>query len=422
MLWENTDHSASEATLQYTMEPKEFEIRFLPYDILTNLAHVTMLNRQGFVTDAELSALRTALVDLYHEADEVEIESEDVHTFVEERVTRRTDAGKKMHLGRSRNDQVFVDTRLFMKDATIDLAHRILSFVDALDAFAAEKNVLIPGYTHQQQAMPSSTGLWASSYADALIDDLRSLRACFRIVDANPLGAAASYGTTLDIDRDLTTELLGFAGKQHNPIYCSNRGKQELQLLQALDLVMLDVQKLAEDLINFSEDQQFFELPEDYCTGSSIMPQKRNPDVLELARAKAEEVSAGKEAIRRIIGKLPSGYNRDSQQTKGHLIEAIDTVRATLDILTPLIEALELADDFEVDEGIFAAYTANRKVQEGMAFRDAYHEVKTSEEYEVHSEVAEPVRQPLGDQREFWVDERDGFDATVEALLTAPAE
>ncbi|MFC7173751.1 lyase family protein [Haloplanus litoreus] len=184
MLWENTDHSASEATLQYTMEPKEYENRFLPHDVLTNLAHVTMLNRQGFVSDTELSELRAALTDLYREAEEVE--GEDVHTFVEERVTRRTEAGKKMHLARSRNDQIFVDTRLFMKDATIDIADRILGLIAALDEFAAEKNMLIPGYTHQQQAMPSSTGLWASSYADALVDDLRSLRATYRIIDSNP--------------------------------------------------------------------------------------------------------------------------------------------------------------------------------------------------------------------------------------------
>jgi len=417
MLWENTEHSASEATLQYTMEPKEFENRFLPYDVLTNLAHVTMLHRQGFLDDDELAALRDALTDLYHEADEVD--GEDVHTFVEERVTQRTEAGKKMHLARSRNDQIFVDTRLFMKDATIDLADRILDFIDALRTFAKEKNILIPGYTHQQQAMPSSTGLWASSYVDALIDDLKSLRATHRIIDSNPLGAAASYGTSLDIDRDLTTELLGFSQKQHNPIYCSNRGKQELQLLQTLDLVMLDIQKFAEDVINFSEDQQFFELADDYTTGSSIMPQKRNPDILELARAKAEEVSAGKEAVRRIIGKLPSGYNRDSQQTKGHLIEGVDTVRATLDILTPLVESMELSDDFDVDEGIFAAYTANQLVTEGMPFRDAYHEVKSSAEYKTHDEVADPVHQPLGDLREFWADEREGFDGMSERLLTA---
>jgi len=417
MLWENTDHSASEATLQYTMEPKEFENRFLPYDVLTNLAHVTMLHRQGFLDDDELAALRDALTDLYHEADEVD--GEDVHTFVEERVTQRTEAGKKMHLARSRNDQIFVDTRLFMKDATIDLADRILDLVDALRTFARDKNILIPGYTHQQQAMPSSTGLWASSYVDALIDDLKSLRATYRVIDSNPLGAAASYGTSLDIDRDLTTELLGFSQKQHNPIYCSNRGKQELQLLQTLDLVMLDIQKFAEDVINFSEDQQFFELADDYTTGSSIMPQKRNPDILELARAKAEEVSAGKEAVRRIIGKLPSGYNRDSQQTKGHLIEGVDTVRATLDILTPLVESMELSDDFDVDEGIFAAYTANQLVTEGMPFRDAYHEVKSSAEYKTHDEVADPLHQPLGDLRAFWADEREGFDGMSERLLTA---
>jgi argininosuccinate lyase len=149
------------------------------------------------------------------------------------------------------------------------------------------------------------------------------------------------------------------------------------------------------------------------------MPQKRNPDILELARAKAEEVSAGKEAVRRIIGKLPSGYNRDSQQTKGHLIEGVDTVRATLDILTPLVESMELSDDFEVDEGIFAAYTANQLVTEGMPFRDAYHEVKSSGEYETHDEVADPVHQPVGDLRGFWADERERFDGMSERLLTA---
>jgi argininosuccinate lyase len=416
MLWEDEAHEASSATLQYTMEPKAFENRFLPYDVLTNLAHVTMLCEQGFLTEDELVELRAALVDLYESADEVE--GEDVHTFVEERVTEETPAGKKMHLGRSRNDQIFVDTRLFMKDSMLDLSGRVLDLIGALDGFADEHNVLIPGYTHQQQAMPSSTGLWASSYADALVDDLKSLRSCYRILDSNPLGAAASYGTSLDIDRDRTTDLLGFRQKQYNPIYCSNRGKHELQLLQTLDLIMLDVQKLAEDVINFSEDQQFFELPEEFTTGSSIMPQKRNPDILELARAKAEEVAAQKQAIRGIIGKLPSGYNRDSQRTKKHLLEAVETVRATLDILTALVSDLAVSDDFTVDEAIFAAYTANRKVQEGMAFRDAYHEVKTEREYVTHDEVAEPTRQPLDDLPAFWERERERFETVKSDLLS----
>jgi len=416
MLWEDEAHEASSATLQYTMEPKAFENRFLPYDVLTNLAHVTMLCEQGFLTEEELAEVRTALVDLYESAEEVE--GEDVHTFVEDRVTEETPAGKKMHLGRSRNDQIFVDTRLFMKDSMLDLSGRMLDLVEALDTFADEHDVLIPGYTHQQQAMPSSTGLWASSYADALVDDLKSLRSCYRILDSNPLGAAASYGTSLDIDRDRTTELLGFSQKQYNPIYCANRGKHELQLLGTLDLLMLDVQKLAEDVINFSEDQQFFELPEAFTTGSSIMPQKRNPDILELARAKAEEVAAQKQAIRGIIGKLPSGYNRDSQRTKKHLLEAVETVRATLDILTALVSDLDVSDDFTIDEAIFAAYTANRKVQEGMAFRDAYHEVKTDREYVTHDDVAEPTRQPLDELPAFWERERERFETVKSDLLT----
>lgn len=415
MLWETSDHSANRATLEYTMEPRQIENVFLPYDILTNLAHVTMLCEQGFISEEELDELRAALVDLYHENGE--IEGEDVHTFIEEEVTRQTDAGKKMHIGRSRNDQVFVDTRLFMKDATIDIAGELLDFVETLCRFADEKNMLIPGYTHQQQAMPSSTGLWASSYVDTLVDDLKALRASYEIFDANPLGAAASYGTSLDIDRDRTTELLGFAQKQYNPIYCAHRGKQELQLLHALDLVMLDIQKLSEDIINFSEDQQFFELPEEYSTGSSIMPQKKNPDILELARAKAEEVSSQGSAIRRIIGKLPSGYNRDTQRTKKHLIEAIGTVRETIAILDLVMDALELSEEFNIDDSIFATYTVNQQVQEGVPFREAYRTVKTESDYVTHDNVAPPTHQPFESQREFWEDQHDRFDRVEARLL-----
>jgi argininosuccinate lyase len=415
MLWETSDHSANRATLEYTMEPKEIENVFLPYDILTNLAHVTMLFEQDFISQEELDELKAALVDLYY-ADR-DIDGEDVHSFIEEEVTRQTEAGKKMHIGRSRNDQVFVDTRLFMKDATIDIAGELLDFVETLRRFADKKNMLIPGYTHQQQAMPSSTGLWASSYVDTLVDDLKSLRSSYEIFDANPLGAAASYGTSLDIDRDRTTKLLGFAQKQYNPIYCAHRGKQELQLLQVLDLVMLDIQKLSEDIINFSEDQQIFELPEEYSTGSSIMPQKKNPDILELARAKAEEVSSQRSAIRRIIAKLPSGYNRDTQRTKKHLIEAIGTVRETITILNLVMDALELSEEFDIKDSIFATYTVNQQVQEGVPFRDAYLAVKSESDYVKHDDIAPPTHQPFEGEREFWEDQRDRFNRVEERLI-----
>ncbi|MFB6145490.1 MAG: argininosuccinate lyase [Candidatus Nanohaloarchaea archaeon] len=415
MLWETEDDSTNSKTMQFTTEQEGIEQKMLPYDILGNLAHIKMLQQQDYMTQEELEAVEQELKHLYDYNGK--IEAEDVHTFVEEKVTEKTDAGKKIHTGRSRNDQVFLDTRLLMKDSSIDIAEKTLDLIKTIEGFAEKKNQLMPGYTHQQQAMPSSTGLWASSFADALVDDLKLLKGSYEVFDQNPLGAAASYGTSLDIDREKTTDLLGFNSVQENPIYCGSRGKHELMLVQALNQIMMDLQKMAEDIINFSEDQQVFELPDEFCTGSSIMPQKKNPDTLEMVRAKAEEVNASTQSIHGVISKLSSGYNKDSQQTKKHLIKSIETVIETLEIMTAFISELEVSDNFEIKDEVYAAYTANQKVEEGMPFRDAYMQVKKSEEYVKSKNIKEPKMQSYSEIESYWETQKQQFNTAKENLL-----
>jgi argininosuccinate lyase len=413
-LW-SENPSSSSLTQQYTEEKKELEQKLLSYDILGNLAHVKMLEKQGYLEEDEYGEIEDALKDLYGKNPEITVE--DVHTFVEEKVTEKTESGKKMHTGRSRNDQLVLDTRLFMKDASVEVAEKILELLKALESFAEEQNTLIPGYTHQQQAMPSSTGLWASSFADALVDNLKLLKSTFQVLDQNPLGAAAGYGTSLDIDRGYTAELLGFSSVQENSLYCVNRGKHELMLLQTLNQVMLDIGKLSEDMVNFSEDQEIFKIPEDFCTGSSIMPQKHNPDVMEIARGKSEEMNAHQQAVFGVISKLPSGYNRDTQLTKKHLFEAVESTVETLEVLTELVENLEVSGNFEVKDEIYAAYTANRKVESGMPFREAHHEVQKEQKYVKNQELKQPEIQDFSKVEEFWNQEKEGFEEVKSSLL-----
>lgn len=413
-LW-SENPSSSSLTQQFTEEEKDLEQKLLPYDILGNLAHVKMLQKQGYIQKQELEEIEKALKQMYEE--ESEVDAEDVHTFVEEKVTENTDAGKKMHTGRSRNDQVALDTHLFMKDASLEIAEKCLGLANSLEKFSEDENILIPGYTHQQQAMPSSTGLWASSFVDALIDDLKLLKSSYEVLDQSPLGSAAGYGTSIDIEREYTAELLGFESVQKNSLYAVNRGKHELMLLQTFNQMMLDIGKLSEDIINFSEDQKIFDIPDEFTTGSSIMPQKENPDVLEIARGKSEEINAHQQAIFGVISKLPSGYNRDTQLTKKHLFEAVDTVLETLDILEELISGLEVSENFEVKDEVFAAYTANQKVESGIPFREAHHQVKQKQEYLKNQGIKKPKNQSYEDLEKFWSQKKESFREVKASLL-----
>lgn len=413
VLW--SEDPTSSLTQQYTEESKELEQKLLPYDILGNLAHVKMLEKQGYLEKEELEDIEKAMKDIYGKKPEVD--AEDVHTFVEEKVTEKTESGKKMHTGRSRNDQVAVDTHLFMKDMSVKIAEKGLELVKDLEKFSEEENTLIPGYTHQQQAMPSSTGLWASSFVDALIDDLKLLKSSYQVFDQSPLGAAAGYGTSLDIDREYTAELLGFESVQENTLYSVNRGKHELMLLQALNQVMLDIGKLSEDIINFSEDQEIFDIPDEFTTGSSIMPQKENPDVLEIARGKSEEVNANSQAIHGVISKLPSGYNRDTQLTKKNLFEGCETTLETLEIMKELVSGLGVVQNFDLKDEVFAAHTANQKVESDVPFREAYSEVKEEQDYVKNEEVKDPENQSFEGLEGFWQSEKESFQEVKASLL-----
>ena len=302
-LWENGDSAGlHEKVEEFTAgEDIHLDQKLVEWDVVGSIAHATMLNKIGILTDSELIDLRKALVRIIELNEKgkfvLELKDEDVHTKIENNLTETLGSvGKKIHTGRSRNDQVQVDLRLYTKEKLFRIEARLFGLCRELVKFA-EKNkwVPMPGYTHFQKAMPSSVGLWAMSYAESLMDDQRILKAAFSINDQNPLGSAAGYGVPLNLDRDLTTRLLGFANLQNNVLYVQNsRGKIESIVISALAQIMLDLSRLSNDLIIYStEEFGFFTIGDKFRTGSSIMPNKRNPDILELVRGKMSTVTAG---------------------------------------------------------------------------------------------------------------------------------
>ena len=357
-------------------------------DVLGSMAHATMLARVGILTEAErdglLAGLKAVLADFEAGTFAIRPDQEDVHTAVEESLTERLgDLGKKLHTGRSRNDQVLVDLRLWGKQQLHALAGRAIGLVRALTAFAnANEFVPMPGRTHTQIAMPSSLGLWAGAWAEAVLDDLHVLKAAHALTDQSPLGSGAAYGSALPLDRQMVADLLGFARVQNNVLYCANsRGKAELATLAACVAVMTDLSRLAGDLIwGSTPEVAYFRIPKELCTGSSMMPQKRNPCGLELVRAKAAGVAGCEAQIAGILRALPSGYNRDVQETKGPLMRGVEATAGSLSVVHLTIEKLDVLEA-NLRKGfipeIFATDRALELVAEGMPFRDAYRHVGT---------------------------------------------
>lgn len=360
-------------------------------DCIGSAAHVTMLARMPvqprLFKETERKAVVAGLVEIMRQAAagrfHITIEDQDVHLAVERTLTEKLgDLGKRIHTGRSRNDQVALDLRLFGKEqllATIDeaaaLAQTLLTF--------ARAHVRLPmaGRTHMQTAMPSSVGLWASSFAESLTDDIALLRAAYALNDRSPLGSAASYGVPLPLDRQCVADLLGFRGTVHNVLHANgSRGKMESIILAAMSQVMLSLSRLAQDLMIFTMPEfGYFRLPPAFTTGSSIMPQKRNPDVCELVRARASKVEACSLAVFNLVKGSPTGYNRDLQEAKEFFMEGIATTRACLRIMAPMIAGMTpdreaLLKGFTPD--VFATDRALELVGQGMPFRDAYHHVK----------------------------------------------
>lgn len=376
-----------ERVLRYTAgEDHALDERLVAHDVRASIAHAEMLSRQGLIAQADLETIRAALLAL---ADEharglwhIELADEDGQTALERRLTERAgEAGARIHLGRSRNDQVLAALRLYLLETLEALDSGVLAVAVALDELAArEARTALPGYTHLQQAMPSSVPLWAGGFASELRDDALGLRAVRRRIDQNPLGSAAGYGTPgLPIDREATRAALGFATVQE-PVTAVqlSRGKAEAQLLLELALLMQDLGRFAADVVLYATHEfGFLTLGEAFTTGSSIMPQKRNPDVFELIRGRTATVQGCLVEALGVCAKLPSGYQRDLQLLKFPLFRAIDISLATLAILPPAIAALTFRPGaIRLDPAVHAAEEANRLVvSEGIPFREAYRRV-----------------------------------------------
>jgi argininosuccinate lyase len=376
-----------ERVLSYTAgEDHALDERLVRYDVRASIAHAEMLRAQQLLSAQELAAIRDALDVLAasHARGEwhIELADEDGQTALERLLSARLGAvGERIHLGRSRNDQVLAALRLYLRDTVAQLGTGATQVAEALEVLATRSgHVVLPGYTHMQQAMPSSVALWARGFAAEIRDDAAGLGTVLRRIDRNPLGSAAGYGTPgLAIDREQTRVRLGFASV-HEPVTAVqlSRGKAEAQLLFELTLLFQDLGRFAADVLLFSTREfGFLALPETFTTGSSIMPQKRNPDLFELVRARSASAQACLLEALAICAKLPSGYQRDLQLLKQPLFRAIDLASATLDILPPAIAALEFhSQAIRLDPAIHAAEEANRLVlSEGIPFREAYRRV-----------------------------------------------
>ncbi len=373
--------------LRYTAgEDHILDARLVSYDVRGSIAHATMLAAQGLISDADCAAIRDGLNALEQRFDagewQITLEDEDVHTALESRLTHDIGpAGGRLHLGRSRNDQVLTALRLYLRDAAADLGTRVAGLRKSISVIQDRQgDVVLPGYTHMQHAMPSSVALWCGGYDEAFADAEEGLQAANRRIDKNPLGSAAGYGTPgLPLARELTTQALDFAATQ-SPVTAPqlSRGKAESGLIFEITLLLQDLGRMASDLLLFyTQEFGYITLAADSTTGSSIMPQKRNPDVLELLRASSATAQACLDESLMITAKLPSGYHRDLQRLKSPLFRAIDLAVESVDIMAYLLEGLRFVPDkIKFDEGIFATAEAYRLVvDEGIPFRDAYRRV-----------------------------------------------
>ncbi len=385
-LWEKNFEMNKEIERFTVGRDRELDLLLAPYDVLGSMAHITMLEQIGLLSSDELTVLMRELRQIYSLCEEgkfvIEDDVEDVHSQVELLLTRRIgDVGKKIHSGRSRNDQVLVDLKLFARHELQEIIAMVKELFDTLIAQSNRyKDVLMPGYTHLQVAMPSSFGLWFGAYAESLVDDMEFLRAAYNIVNRNPLGSAAGYGSSFPIDRQTTTTLLGFDSMDYNVVYAQmGRGKMERSVAMAMQTVAATIAKLAFDACMYnSQNFAFISLPKECTTGSSIMPHKKNPDVFELIRAKANKLQALPMQITTIINNLPSGYFRDMQLTKEIFIPAFEEMKDCLRMTTYIVSRIEVNKnilDNHIYDAMFSVEEVNRLTAAGMPFRDAYKKV-----------------------------------------------
>lgn len=385
-LWDKGYDTAAEIEAFTVGRDRELDQELAPWDILGTLAHITMLETVGLLTRAEWTTLRAALRRLHDEAAAgrltIEPGVEDIHSQVELLLTRELgEVGKKVHSGRSRNDQVLVDLKLYFLHRIEGLAGDMAALFDTLqDLSSRYQQVLLPGYTHFQVAMPSSFGLWFGAYAESLVDDLHMLLAAWRICDQNPLGSAAGYGSSFPLDRSLTTRLLGFSTLSYNVVYAQmGRGKTERTVAAALSATASTLNKLAADVcLYMSQNFGFLTFPDALTTGSSIMPHKKNPDVFEMLRARTNRLQALPATLAMLTTNLPSGYHRDLQLTKEVLLPALDELESCLRMTRFMLEQVIVREDILADsryDYLFTVEEVNRLVLSGVPFREAYRQV-----------------------------------------------
>lgn len=385
-LWQKDYQVLSEIETFTVGRDREMDLLLAPYDVLGSLAHIRMLQEVGLLDSADYALLAPALRGLYHEAQSgrliIEDGVEDIHSQVELMLTRQLgEAGKKIHSGRSRNDQVLVDLRLFFRAEIKEVAFLMQDLFRRLQTLSEEHSqTLMPGYTHLQVAMPSSFGLWFGAYAETLVDDLRQLSCAYQIINQNPLGSAAGYGSSFPLHRRRTTELLGFGDLSYNVVHAQmGRGKTELFLAFALAGIGHTLGKFAMDVVLFlNQNFGFIAFPDELTTGSSIMPHKKNPDVFELIRAGSNQLQSLPAQVSLLISNLPAGYHRDFQLVKEVLFPALERTRAMLRIAAFALQYIEVKPDLLADSRylyLFSVEEVNRLVLEGLPFRDAYKQV-----------------------------------------------
>ena len=386
-LWDKGTSEVSKEIEKYTVgKDRELDLLLAPYDVYGSMAHAIMLQSIGLLEKSELNELLAELKEILNviESGNFVIEDgiEDVHSQVELMLTRKLgNTGKKIHSGRSRNDQVLVDLRLFIRNEIKEIADLVEELFNTLnDLSKKHKDVLIPGYTHLQVAMPSSFGLWFGAYAESLTDDLQLLSAAYKVTNQNPLGSGAGYGSSFPLDRKMTTELLGFDDLSYNVVYAQmSRGKVEKTVSFAMNSIAATLSRMSMDICLYnSQNFGFLKLPTEMTTGSSIMPHKKNPDVFELIRAKMNKLQSLTTEVGMITTNLPSGYHRDMQTIKETFLPAFDELKSTLEIATFAMKNIEVKEGLLEDEkykDLFSVEEVNRLVLQGVPFRDAYIQV-----------------------------------------------
>ena len=385
-LWEKNVQLNKEIERFTVGRDRELDVFLAKYDVLGSMAHITMLESIGLLAADELKILLEELREIYKLADEgklvIEDGIEDVHSQVELMLTRKLGVvGKKIHSGRSRNDQVLVDLKLYARSEIRTIAEAANSLFNELQKQSEKyKNVLMPGYTHMQVAMPSSFGLWFGAYAESLADDMQLLLAAYRVTNRNPLGSAAGYGSSFPLDRQMTTDLLGFDSMDYNVVYAQmGRGKTERNIAFAMAGIASTLSKLAFDACLFnSQNFGFVKLPAECTTGSSIMPHKKNPDVFELIRAKSNKLQSLPVQITMMMNNLPSGYSRDFQLIKEVFMPAFEELIDCLQMTEYIIARTEVNEHIIDDpryDAMFSVEEVNRRVLSGTSFRDAYKQV-----------------------------------------------